>query len=118
MAENDKTYLSIAGIVQFDPEGREVAGKKVRSVNVQTFGAAGGTVYLTVWPSHADVEINKGDVLFVGGSYAKNEVDTDTGTKVYHNLSVTNLVKLPGNGGKRDETVNTSSAAPAGDEPF
>lgn len=97
MAEK-KTYRAIVGAVQFPPQEKEAAGKTVRSVVIGATGfkEQAVRVYVTVWPSHADFEINQGDVLFVEGAYSQGKgTNKDTGASVtYHNISATRIAKL------------------------
>lgn len=120
MAEGErKDYKTVVGFIQFDVEGRTVAEKAVRSFTVRSAGGTGGLVSLTVWPSHADVPLEKGDLVIAEGSFSQTTKDTENGPRTYNNLSVINLVRFPGNRGTKPDTVNTgSSAAASADEPF
>ena len=111
MAEEKKNYKDVAGFVQFDVDTADDAGKTVRRVTIRQVGATGGLVSLTVWPSHADVPIEKGDFVAAEGAYSTNTKDTEAGPRTYHNLSVVNIVRWPGNRGTKPDTVNQTAEA-------
>lgn len=94
MSENQ--YLSVGGVVAFEPEDREVGGKQIRSVVLTPFGAgAVRRIYCTVWDQHAGIPISQGDFLLVNGKYTTREGQATDGDPVtYHNLSVSSLVVL------------------------
>lgn len=120
MSDDKKQYRTVVGFIQFDVESRTVADKPVRSFTVRSAGGTGGLVSLTVWPSHSDVPLEKGDLVVAEGTFSQTTKDTDNGPRTYNNLSVINLVRFPGNRGTKPDTVNTggsSDAAPA-DDPF
>lgn len=104
-----ETYRSVFGVVQFDPQDQEAAGKPVRRVVVQNVGFKEQSVrvYLTVWPSHGDVKIEKGDLVFAEGKYSQGKGEKDGKSVTYHNVSVSRIAVLGAvNEGKRVETVN------------
>lgn len=100
-------------MIQFPPKDGEAGGKPVRNITVQQtgFGPYAVRVSATVWPSHAHIPLNQGDVVTFEGPYTKNTTHAEDGTeRTYHNISVTRLRNHgPIDGGKKDETVNTSS---------
>jgi hypothetical protein len=109
---SDKTYLSAAGVVQFDPEERDAGGQKVRSVTIRTFGSEGTNLYLTIWPDHADTAINKGDTLFVDGTLTERVGQSQDGEKkTYLNFSVSELGIVPAEPKREREVVNRKSKA-------
>jgi hypothetical protein len=63
---SDYEYVSIIGDVAFDPEGREVNGYQTRRVYLNT--PEGQQFYVTLWPQFENVDVKKGDVVYVRGS--------------------------------------------------
>ena len=97
MAEGERQYRVISGIVQFDPREAEAAGKKVRYVTVRQTGLREQAVLvsLTVWPSHADVPLAQGDVIFAEGVFTRKTTNDDQGNaRTYNNLGVSRLLVL------------------------
>lgn len=93
----EKQYRTVIGIVQFDPKDGEAAGKPVRNIVIRQAGfkEQSVNVYVTVWPSHEDIEINRGDVLLVEGTYSQGKGQAQDGSpRVYHNISATRIAKL------------------------
>ena len=118
MAEG--TFVTVAGIVQFDPQEREVAGKDVRDITIRGIGEMtkdGQRKYrITLWPDLADAEVKRGDFVVVDGKGSRNE---HNGT-VYYNVSANHIVV---NGrvtsARKDEVVNDVPAPAADDDiPF
>jgi hypothetical protein len=70
---SDKQYRVVSGIVQFPPRDGEAGGKAVRNISVRQagFGPTAVTVSATLWPSHADVKVDQGDVVTLEGSYTR-----------------------------------------------
>jgi hypothetical protein len=119
MAEDKKPWRSVSGFVQFEVKDGNVAGKDVRWATVRAHGAAGTLVRLTLWPSHADVKLEQGDLVSAEGQYEEREVDGDNGTVTYRNLSVSRIVVEKPNRGQRTEVSNASSSnSDDGDEPW
>lgn len=114
MAES-KQYRNVTGIVQFPPRDGEAGGKAVRNITVRQtgFGPTAVRVSATLWPSHAGIEIEEGDVVNFEGAYTKNEKTNDDGKKVvFHNIAVNRIAVLgKADAGSKTETSNTSSAA-------
>lgn len=119
MAENQ--YRTLIGVVQFDPREGQAGGKDVRNITVRTGGVKEQSLRVgaTLWPSHAHVEVGKGDFVVLEGKFSRNEGTNGQGEKVtYNNLSVTNILNLGTlDAGQEVETVNTDEpAADAEDE--
>ena len=119
----NKQYRTVTGIVQFDPQDGEAAGKAVRNIVIREVGfkEQAVNVYVTVWPSHADLAIERGDALMVEGTYSQGSGKAQDGSpRVYHNISATRIAKLgTAIEGTRPEVENTGDDAPADDEiPF
>jgi hypothetical protein len=110
--------------VAFEPREAEAAGQTVRNISVtQTgFGPTAVRVGATLWPSHAHVKVNQGDVVTLEGSYnQRTTTDSDTGEeRKFHNISVTRiLVHGAADQGKKNETVNTDDDSASDDDiPF
>lgn len=104
----EKVYRTVIGVVQFDPQDGEAAGKSIRNIVLRQVGfkEQSVNVYVTVWPSHEDMEIERGDVLIVEGPYNQGKGKTKDGSpRVYHNISATRIAKLGAAvEGKRPET--------------
>lgn len=111
MADQQKQYRAVVGIVQFDPQEREANGKPVRTIVVRNVGIKEQAmrVNATIWPSHAHVEISKDDVVLMEGPFTVNKKRGDGGeTRTYYNLSVSRLLVLGrADAGKSVERVNT-----------
>lgn len=92
---SDKQYRTVFGIVQFDPKDGEAAGNDIRNIVIRNIGfrEQSVNVYATLWPKHAHVAVERGDVVIVEGSYTQGKsTKKDTGEAVtYHNLSVTKI---------------------------
>jgi hypothetical protein len=72
---------------------------------------------VTVWPSHANVDIKKGDFVVVDGEYNARPTQNKAGEQVtYHNLSATYLIHFPGSSATEAAPVKqraSKQAAPA-----
>ena len=103
----------MTGVVEFPPREGEAGGKAVRNITISNggFKEQAIRVYATLWPSHADVAVEEGDVVTVKGAYTRNSKDD----KTYHNLSVSGiLVHGQIDTGDKPETTN-DDGAPADD---
>lgn len=110
MADNNP-WKTVSGFVQWEPKDGEAAGKKVRWATIRQTGSRGSLIRLTVWPSHKDVEINEGDLLYAEGPFTTREVEGDDGNvRKYLNLSAQNLVRFAGNKGKKADVDNAGSS--------
>jgi len=111
-------YVTIAGIVQFDPRVRQVAGKEVRDVLVRAIGS-NKNFSVTVWPEKANIPINKGDFFVADGKYTSSVGQNKQGEQVtYHNLSATTIIRLSGDGGAVASVTDTPSATTGDNFPF
>lgn len=109
MAASDTPYFVVVGRVAFDPQERDVNGKKVIDVTVKS-SPKQRLVRCTIWPDIDGSGIAKGDFVLAEGKYS---VSTGNNGQEYHNLSVADIgvVKaLP----KADRAV-ANAAAPAAD---
>ncbi|MDE2103102.1 MAG: hypothetical protein KGL39_38005 [Patescibacteria group bacterium] len=117
----EKQFRTVHGVIQFDPKDGEAGGKPVRNIVVQQngFGPTAVRVYATVWPSHAHISLNKGDVVTFEGPYSQNKVQTDEGPRTFHNISVSRLFKhgaVDEGARERTGTVNGGAADDVSDE--
>ena len=106
-------YVTIAGIVQFDPRTRQAGGKEVRDVVIRAIGS-NKNFSVTIWPEKAGVPVNKGDFLVCDGKYSQSVGQNKDGEQVtYHNLSATTIVRVAGDTPAAPAPV--AAAAVAGD---
>ena len=104
-------YITVAGLVQFDPRTRTAGDKQVRDVVIRAIGS-NKNFSITVWPEKADVPISKGDFLVVDGKHSQSVRQNKDGEQVtYNNMSATTLFRLAGQG--TTEAAPTATAAPA-----
>jgi hypothetical protein len=104
-------YITVAGLVQFDPRTRTAGDKQVRDVVIRAIGS-NKNFSITVWPEKADVPISKGDFLVVDGKHSQSVGQNKDGEQVtYNNMSATTLFRLAGQG--TTEAAPTATAAPA-----
>jgi hypothetical protein len=110
LAESNKQYRTVIGFVQFDPREGNAAGKDVRNIAVRATGFKEQAIRVsaTLWPSHADVAVEKDDLVAIEGSYTQTKGEKDDGTPVtYHNMSVSRIAVLgKGNSGVKVEVEN------------
>lgn len=103
------------GVIQFDPREGQAGGKDVRNITVRTAGVKEQSLKVgaTLWPSHAHIEVGRGDFVVLEGKFSRNEGTNQDGVKVvYNNLSVTNILNLGTlDAGQEVETVNTDASA-------
>ena len=100
-------YITIAGIVQFDPRERKAGDKQVRDVLIRAIGD-NRNYSITVWPEKANIPINKGDFVVADGKYSSSVGQNKNGEQVtYHNLSANTVFRLDGGG------ASTTTSAPA-----
>jgi hypothetical protein len=106
--------------VAFEPREAEAAGQAVRNISVtQTgFGPTAVRVGATLWPSHAHVKVEQGDVVTLEGSYNKRTTQDDDGNdRTFHNISVTRIfVHGAADQGKKLETTSDDSSDDASDD--
>lgn len=113
---SEKTYATVAGFVQFDPQERDVNGKTVRDVTVKAIGSQ-KLVRITVWPEHSETEIDKGHFLVADGVFSTSTGQgKDGGSREYLNLSAGTLLSLPSAPKKEREVVAASSAGSKSDD--
>lgn len=95
MSEQNE-YRSVAGVVTFDPQEREVAGKTIQSVTIRPMALGNAPlVNLTVWPENR-ITVKRGDFILANGKYTTREGQTSDGDpRTYHDISVYSVVVLP-----------------------
>lgn len=112
LAAEKKQYRTVMGIVQFEPREGEAGDKPVRNITVRQngFGPTAVRVSATLWPSHAHVKVDEGDVVILDGSYtAKKGQDKNGNPITYHNLSVSKIAVLgKADGGSDSQTETTN----------
>ena len=115
-------FRTVTGIIQFPPKDGNAGVKPVRNIAVRQTGFKdqGVRVSATLWPSHAHVAVEEGDVVMLDGKYSQNKTTGEDGTtRVFHNLSVTRIAVLgKSDAGTKAETVNSQDDAADDDIPF
>ena len=87
MADGD-IYGTVAGLVQFDVEPRQLdSGQEVRDLSIRSL-ASGDPIRITLWPDFADTPVEKGDFVVADGKITVRKV----GDKEYVNMSARKLV--------------------------
>ena len=98
-------YITVAGLIQFDPRNREAAGKPVRDIAIKAIGN-NKIVNITVWPDHDNIILNKGDFVIADGKFTQRPGQNKQGEQqTYYNLSASTLIRIGPD--------NTSTSAPA-----
>jgi hypothetical protein len=111
-------YITIAGIVQFDPRTRQAGDKQVRDVVIRAIGS-NKNFSVTVWPEKGNITINKGDFLVADGKYSSSAGQNKAGEQVtYHNLSATTIIRLAGDATASAPTQTPVAASTGDDFPF
>lgn len=88
-------YTDAAGMIQFPPTDKDLNGKKIREVVINSI-KTGAQIRCTIWDGFAHVLLKQGDVIFANGKATQNKGTKADGTEVvYNNLSVTRLAVLP-----------------------
>lgn len=111
-------YMTVAGIVQFDPRTRQVNGNEVRDVAVRSI-ANNKMINITLWPEKKNIKVGKGDFVIADGKYSQSMGQNKNGEQqTYHNLSAYvfhNIVQ-----GVAEEKAGSGAAASdsADDFPF
>ena len=106
-------YMTIAGIVQFDPRQRQAGDKQVRDVVVRAIGS-NKNFSITIWPEKASIPISKGDFLVCDGKYSSSVGQNKSGEQVtYNNLSANSIIRIAGDATVSSAAPTTATAAPA-----
>jgi hypothetical protein len=111
-------YITVAGIVQFDPRTRQAAGQNVRDVLIRAIGS-NKNFSITVWPDKDGITINKGDFLVVDGKHSQSAGQNKDGEQVtYNNLSASAIIRIAGDATAPAPKVAAAPAATGDDFPF
>ena len=112
-------YITIAGIVQFDPRTRTAGDKQVRDVVLRAIGS-NKNFSVTIWPEKASIPISKGDFLVCDGKYSSSVGQNKNGEQVtYNNLSATTVIRIAGEGAATTAAPTATVSASTGDDfPF
>ena len=111
-------YITVAGIVQFDPRTRQAAGQNVRDVLIRAIGS-NKNFSITVWPDKDGITINKGDFLVVDGKHSLCAGQNKDGEQVtYNNLSASAIIRIAGDATASAPKVAAAPAATGDDFPF
>ena len=104
-------YVTIAGLVQFDPRNRSAGGKEVRDVVIRAIGS-NKNFSITIWPENSNVPISKGDFLVADGKYTQSVGQNKDGEQTtWHNLSANTIIRIAGDA--TPQATATPVAAPA-----
>ena len=91
-------YITVAGIVQFDPRQRQAGDKQVRDIVIRAIGSNKNFSF-TLWPEKANIPIAKGDFIVADGKHSQSAGQNKAGEQVtYHNLSATTIIRIAGEG--------------------
>ena len=111
-------YITVAGLVQFDPRTRQAGDKTVRDVVIRAIGS-NKNFSITVWPEKASVAINKGDFLVVDGKHTQSVGQNKDGESVtYNNMSAGTLFRFAGEGGSAASAAAVAAAPAATGDAF
>lgn len=106
-------YITVVGIVQFDPRNRNVQGKEVRDVAVRSAGNQ-KMISITVWPENDHIPIKKGDVIVADGKFSQSQGQNKNGEQqTYYNLSASVFHNLTGTTSPNNTTKNNAGKEPA-----
>jgi len=111
-------YITVAGIVQFDPRTRQAAGKEVKDVAIRSI-ANNKMINITVWPEQQTQTINKGDFIVADGKYSQSMGQNKDGEQqTYHNLSASVLHNLTGSNGTAVKSAVKEAVSSDTDDDF
>ena len=105
-------YVTIAGLVQFDPRSRQAGGKPVRDVMIRNIGD-NKNYGITMWPEKDHIIINKGDFVIIDGKLSQSVGQNKEGASVtYNNVSASTVFRFDG-AGSNPSPATTPVGAPA-----
>ena len=111
-------YITVAGIVQFDPRTRQAGDKQVRDVVIRAIGS-NKNFSITLWPEKAAMPVAKGDFLVCDGKHSQSVGQNKDGEQVtYNNLSATTVIRIAGESAAPAPVAAAASAATGDDFPF
>ena len=106
-------YITVAGIIQFDPRTRKANGKDVRDIAVRAIGN-NKIVNITVWPEHDYLPLNKGDFIVADGKFTTSPGQNKAGEQqTYYNLSAKVIHRLGLDGATSAPTASAPKEAAA-----
>jgi hypothetical protein len=110
-------YITVAGIVQFDPRTRQAGDKQVRDIAIRSI--ADQKMYnVTLWPEKANTSVAKGDFVVADGKYTASAGQNKAGEQVtWHNLSANTFHNLVAGASAPMESAG-KPAATGDDFPF
>jgi single-stranded DNA-binding protein len=107
MSEN--TYVVAIGVVQFDPNTREVNNQTVTDLTIKTPGSDGKLIRVTIWPEfQLPTTPKKGDVLVVDGKFSVNTYEGKDGRRSQAQISPTSVTLIPSVVRADREVVNSA----------
>jgi hypothetical protein len=107
-------YLTVAGIIQFEPRTRQAKDKTVRDIAVKAIGN-NKLVNITVWPEKDNINLAKGDFIVADGLFKTSTGQNKNGEQqTYYNLSANTLINFGGESGGGTTSTTTTKKA---DEP-
>jgi hypothetical protein len=90
MADDGAVFTTVAGMIQFPVESRDLdSGQTVRDATIRSL-ASGEPVRITFWPDFAEAEFEQGDFIVVDGKVTTRKV----GDRVFVNMSARKLAVL------------------------
>jgi len=105
---DDTEYVTVAGLIQFDPRDRTANNTPVRDIAIRAIGS-NKIINVTVWPENAHIPLAKGDFVVADGKFTVRSYQAASGEqKTGYNVSANTLIKLSGS-----TTTNTPQTAPA-----
>jgi hypothetical protein len=114
-------YITVAGIVQFDPRSRNAGGKDVRDVAIRSL-ANHKMISITVWPENNNVPVKKGDFIVADGKFSQSQGQNKNGEQqTYYNLSAITFLNFSNNAPQPTQNnvvVGAASSDTADDFPF
>jgi hypothetical protein len=112
-------YITVAGIVQFDPRNRQAGDKQVRDIVIRAIGS-NKNFSITLWPEKANIPISKGDFIVADGKHSQSVGQNKAGEQVtYHNLSATTVIRIAGEGAAPMAAAPAAAATSTSDDfPF
>jgi hypothetical protein len=112
-------YITIAGLVQFDPRTRQAGDKQVRDIVIRAIGS-NKNFSVTLWPEKDNIPVSKGDFIVADGKYSQSVGQNRDGEQVtYNNLSANTIIRIAGDTAAPAASVPASAPAATGDDfPF
>ena len=87
-------YITVAGIVQFEPRNRKAGDKDVRDVAIRSI--ANQKMYnITLWPEKSMISVTKGDFVVADGKHTSSVGQNKDGEQItYNNISANTFHNL------------------------